>query len=135
MTREIAHQKSFEKALYSIEDNFPSGKLLGIAPFADMYVNTSQGEGDVEGPWNTGEQWERVDDLEEVMPADDGDGTATVKLSRSEAATAKKAAERLASDPTANPTTGADLGAGPGAGKTTDEDMGSAPDVAHAAAK
>ena len=42
MTREVAHQKSFEKALYAITDNFPSGKLLGIGPFADMYVNTSQ---------------------------------------------------------------------------------------------
>jgi len=31
MTREVAHQKSFEKALYSIEDNFPAGKLPGIA--------------------------------------------------------------------------------------------------------
>ena len=41
---------------------------------------------------------------------------------------AKKVAERMQSDPTADPTTGADLGAGPGAGKTTDEDMGSAPD-------
>jgi Mn-containing catalase len=30
MTREIAHQKSFEKALYSIKDNFPPGKLPGI---------------------------------------------------------------------------------------------------------
>jgi Mn-containing catalase len=132
MTREIAHQKSFEKALYSITDNFPSGKLLGIAPFADMYVNTSQGDGDATGPWNTGEQWDRVDDLEQVMPADDGDGTASVKLSRTEAAVAKKVADRLQSDQAANPTTGADLGAGPGAGKTTGEDMGGAPDIEHA---
>jgi Mn-containing catalase len=132
MTREIAHQKSFEKALYSITDNFPSGKLLGIAPFTDMYVNTSQGDGDATGPWNTGEQWDRVDDLEQVMPADEGDGTASVKLSRTEAAVAKKVADRLQSDPAANPTTGADLGAGPGAGKTTDEDMGGAPDIEHA---
>jgi Mn-containing catalase len=132
MTREIAHQKSFEKALYSITNNFPSGKLPGIAPFADMYVNTSQGEGDANGPWNTGEQWERIDDLEEVMPAGEGDGTATVKLSRTETATAKKVAERLQSDPAGNPTTGADLGAGPGAGKTTGEDMGSAQDIAAA---
>jgi Mn-containing catalase len=130
MTREIAHQKSFEKALYAITDNFPSGKLLGIAPFADMYVNTSQGEGDTTGPWNTGDQWERIDDLEEVMPADDGDGTATVKLSKNEAAVAKTAAERLQSDPAADPQTGADLGAGPGAGRITGgEDKGTAADV------
>src|SRR4029079_19711329 len=130
MTREIAHQKSFEKALYAITDNFPSGKLLGIGPFADMYVNTSQGDGDMSGPWNSGEQWERVDDLEEVMPADEGDGTASVKLSRTEATAAKKASDRLASDPTSDAETGADLGAGPGAGKTTGgEDHGTAQDV------
>ena len=133
MTREIAHQKSFEKALYAITDNFPSGKLLGIGPFADMYVNTSQGDGDMSGPWNAGEQWERVDDLEEVMPADEGDGTASVKLSRAEATAAKKASDRLASDPMSDAETGADLGAGPGAGKTTGgEDYGTAADVTKA---
>jgi Mn-containing catalase len=133
MTREIAHQKSFEKALYAITDNFPSGKLLGIAPFADMYVNTSQGEGDVQGPWNTGEQWERIDDLEEVMPSDEGDGTATVKLTKAEATAAKKMADRLVSDPAHDAQTGADLGAGPGAGKITGgEDMGTATDVKNA---
>jgi len=36
MTREIAHQKSFEKALYSIEENFPTGKLLRM-PWANLY--------------------------------------------------------------------------------------------------
>ena len=133
MTREIAHQKSFEKALYAITDNFPSGKLLGIGPFADMYVNTSQGDGDMSGPWNAGEQWERVDDLEEVMPADEGDGTASVKLSRAEATAAKQASDRLVSDPTSDAETGADLGAGPGAGKTTGgEDYGTAQDVTKA---
>ncbi len=35
MTREIAHQKSFEKALYSIEPNFPPGKLPADPRFAD----------------------------------------------------------------------------------------------------
>jgi Mn-containing catalase len=133
MTREIAHQKSFEKALYAITDNFPSGKLLGIGPATNMYVNTSQGDGDMSGPWNAGEQWERVDDLEEVMPVDEGDGTASVKLSRAEATAAKKASDRLVSDPTSDAETGADLGAGPGAGKTTGgEDYGTAEDVTNA---
>jgi Mn-containing catalase len=133
MTREIAHQKSFEKALYAITDNFPPGKLMGIAPFADMYVNTSQGEGDAAGPWNTGEQWQRIDDLEEVMPADDGDGTATVTLSSSETLVAENAAARLQSDPAADPETGADLGAGPGAGRITGgQDKGTAADVSNA---
>src|SRR6187549_17889 len=66
MTREIAHQKSFEKALYAIEDNFPPGKLPGVEQFASMYVNASQGEGDMQGSWNSGAQWDRVDDLVEV---------------------------------------------------------------------
>src|SRR3954465_7863608 len=80
MTREIAHQKSFEKALYSIEPNFPPGKLPGMKEFADMYVNTSQGAGDTEGPWNTGPQWNRVDDIEDQIPLDGGDGLASVTL-------------------------------------------------------
>ncbi len=129
MTREIAHQKSFEKALYTIADNFPTGKLPGIAPFADMYVNTSQGEGDMEGPWNTGEQWQRVDDLTTALPTDSGDGKASVTLDSDDEAVIQQMKRRLASDAGANPTTGADLGAGPGAGRTTDEDMGSASDV------
>jgi Mn-containing catalase len=136
MTREVAHQKSFEKALYAINENFPSGKLPGIAPFANMYVNTSQGEGDATGPWNTGQQWERVDDLTQVMPADGGDGQASVKLSKADAALVKKLAARTQSDPSADPETGADLGAGEGAGKVTGgQDMGDAKDVKTAAAQ
>jgi Mn-containing catalase len=126
MTREIAHQKSFEKALYAIEDNFPTGKLPG--------VNTSQGEGDTTGPWNSGPQWDRIDDLTQTMPIDGGAGTATVELDRSDAKVVDKLAARTLSDPTANPVTGVDLGAGPGAGRTTDRDFGGAPDIEKAPA-
>ncbi len=129
MTREVAHQKSFEKALYAIENNFPSGKLPGVEKYANMYVNTSQGEGDTTGPWNSGDQWERVDDLQQVMPADGGDGTASVTLPAKDKKVATKMAERTMSDPTADPTTGADLGAGPGAGRIKGGDMGGAPDI------
>ena len=136
MTREIAHQKSFEKALYTIEDNFPPGKLPGIERFANMYVNTSQGEGDMDGPWNLGEQWERVDDLAAVMPADDGDGTASVSLDTATEAVVAKLAARTLSDPTSDPQTGVDLGAGPGAGLITGgEDLGGAADIDDAAAQ
>jgi Mn-containing catalase len=134
MTREIAHQKSFEKALYSIEDNFPSGKLPGIARYASLYVNTSQGEGDMDGPWNSGDQWERMDDLTAV-PLDGGDGTASVRLDKSAQAVVNKLAARTMSDPAVDAETGADLGAGPGAGLITGEDMGGAEDVADAAAQ
>jgi Mn-containing catalase len=135
MTREIAHQKSFEKALYSIEDNFPPGKLPGVEKYANMYVNASQGEGDMKGPWNSGEQWTVVDDLNEVLPADDGgDGTASVNLGHADAAATQMMMFRLKSDPASDPVTGVDLGAGPGAGRTTEADHGGAPDI-HAAPK
>lgn len=135
MTREIAHQKSFEKALYSIADNFPSGKLPGLAPYADMYVNTSQGEGDATGPWNEGEQWDRLDDVEGNLPLDGGDGEPTVEITETQMQAYDAMTARLQSRLDANPTTGADLGAGPGAGKTSDEDMGSAADMDEAQAQ
>lgn len=118
MTREVAHQKSFEKALYSIENNFPPGKLPGMEQYASVYVNASQGEGDMTGPWNSGDQWDRIDDLEKVMPIDGREGTASVDLSSSDMAALTQMATRLKSDTTQDPTTGTDLGAGPGAGRT-----------------
>lgn len=135
MTREVAHQKSFEKALYAITDNFPPGKLPGLAPYADMYVNASQGEGDMEGPWNQGAQWDRVDDLTETLPADSGDGTASVTLGGEDAATLEALRVRTMSQAGSNPTTGADLGAGPGAGRTTVGDEGGASDMEDAKAQ
>ena len=134
MTREVAHQKSFEKALYAIENNFPSGKLPGVEKYASMYVNTSQGEGDTNGPWNSGDEWDRVDDLEQVMPADGGNGMASVQLDAKDKKVAVKMAKRTLSDPAADPTTGADLGAGPGAGRTKSGDLGGAADIASAPA-
>ena len=119
MVREVAHQKSFEKALYSIEPNFPAGKLPGLSQFANTYVNTSTGAGDATGPWNSGEQWDVVNDVVASIPFDNGDGTASVKLSAADKKLEKAKAQRLASDAEANPITGADLGAGPNAGKTT----------------
>ena len=78
MTREIAHQKSFEKALHSMQPNFPQGKLPGKPEFASVYFSMSQGEGDMRGPWNQGGEWEYV---ESPQPAvDGGDGLATVNL-------------------------------------------------------
>jgi Mn-containing catalase len=60
MTREIAHQKSFEKALYSMEPNFPPGKLPGDPRFTNVYFNMSQGDGDIRGSWNSDENFEFV---------------------------------------------------------------------------
>lgn len=118
MTREIAHQKSFEKALYAIESNFPPGKLPGQPEYTNKYFNMSQGENDMRGPWNQGDQWEYVTDREQQGAVDGGDGSATVKLTQQENELLQKAAMRTHSRTNADPTTGADLGAGVGAGKT-----------------
>ncbi|MBV9828347.1 MAG: manganese catalase family protein [Alphaproteobacteria bacterium] len=116
MTREIAHQKSFEKALYAIEPNFPPGKLPGQPEFVNTYFNMSQGDGDMEGSWNTGPLWEKVDDREQQAAVDGGDGLATVTVSHTEKATLDRAALRTASRTDIDPPTGAELGAGPGSG-------------------
>src|SRR6201985_3905612 len=51
MTREVAHQKSFEKALHSIQPNFPQGKIPGIPKFSGVYLKMSQGsETETRGP-------------------------------------------------------------------------------------
>jgi Mn-containing catalase len=112
MTREIAHQKSFEKALYAMEASFPPGKLPGQIAFTNKYYNMSQGEGDMKGPWNQGEQWECVEDRNQQAAVDGGDGSASVKLSRKDQALEKEVAVRTMSDPNSDPTTGADLGGG-----------------------
>jgi Mn-containing catalase len=120
MTREIAHQKSFEKALYAIEPNFPAGKLPGDPRFTDTYFDMSQGNGNTRGPWNEGPQWQYVDQRERQYAVDGGDGDASVELDALESDTLLAAQRRVRSDRTADPVTGADLGAGPGAGSTTD---------------
>jgi len=118
MTREVAHQKAFEKALYSIEPNFPPGKLPGDPEFTDKYYNTSQGTGDMRGPWNSGDQWEFVTAPEELSAVDGGDGEPEVVVSAEEKELLDQAMMRSRSNPDIDPTTGADLGAGPGAGST-----------------
>ncbi|MBJ6981322.1 manganese catalase family protein [Luteimonas sp. MC1572] len=119
MTREVAHQKSFEKALYAITPNFPPGKLPGDPAFTDVYFDMSQGVGDELGPWNSGEMWERVEDRDAQAAVDGGDGSASVGVTKKQQATLDKLAARTLSDPSADPITGADLGAGPGAGATS----------------
>jgi Mn-containing catalase len=109
MTREIAHQKSFEKALHSIQPNFPQGKLPGNPEFTNVYFNMSKGD-DARGPWNEGGDWEFVADPQPAV--DGGDGMATVTVSEEDVQTLQSMASRTASDPTADPTTGADLGTG-----------------------
>lgn len=106
MTREIAHQKSFEKALYAIDNNFPPGKLPGDPQFTNLYLDLSKGD-EVRGPWNKGGEWEYV---KEPATLGKGDGVATVKLSSEEEKLNQQLAERTASDPKSDPQTGAELG-------------------------
>lgn len=110
MTREIAHQKSFEKALYSIEPNFPPGKLQGDPRFTNVYFNMSQGEGDMRGSWNQGENWEYVSDRDEQAAVDGGSGDASVTLNADAVDRLRAMAVRTQSDPTADPITGAEIG-------------------------
>jgi Mn-containing catalase len=107
MTREISHQQSFEKALYSIQPNFPPGKLPGVPQFSTVYFNMSVGEGDERGPWNKepGFQYR-----EAQVAVDGGDGTASVRIQADDMQLLKQAATRLQSDPDSDPVTGAMLG-------------------------
>jgi Mn-containing catalase len=117
MTREVAHQKAFEKALYSIQPNFPPGKLPAVEKFASVYYNMSQGPGDERGPWNQGELWDFVEDPDELAAVDGGDGEASVALNDNDAALDAQLTARTASEVEDDPITGAELGAGEGAGR------------------
>ena len=106
-TREIAHQQSFEKALYSIQPNFPVGKLAGMPEFTNVYYNMSTGPGDTRGPWNNAPTF---DYREAQVAVDGGSGLAEVMLDDEEIQIVGMAATRLSSDPQSDPITGAMLG-------------------------
>ncbi len=67
MTREITHMKAFTAALESLgKPRFSIGQIPPTPGLVDQFFNDStgrgeDGEGDVEGPWNTGGDWQRVD--------------------------------------------------------------------------
>lgn len=111
MTREVSHQRSFEKALYAIEPNFPPGKLPGDPRFANVYFNMSQGEGDMRGSWNSDANFTYVSERDDQQ-AIDGDGLPQVALKGGEKKALQAMVSRTASDPQADPVTGAELGAG-----------------------
>ena len=110
MTREIAHQQSFEKALYAIQPNFPPGKLAGMPEFANTYVNTSQGEGDMRGPWNSDANFQYVSDREQHLAMDGGSGVPEVAMDDQQRSVLMQMAQRTRSDPSIDPETGAELG-------------------------
>jgi Mn-containing catalase len=127
MTREISHQQSFEKALYSIQPNFPPGKLSGMAEFTNVYFNMSMGDGDKRGPWNNEPTF---DYREATVAVDGGSGMPEVGLKPDEQGMVDQAAARLQSDPASDPMTGAMLGMEGASGSG-----GSNPSVAPQAAK
>lgn len=110
MTREVAHQISFEKALYAISNNFPPGKLPPIEKYARNYYNMSQGD-DVRGSWNSDDNFDYVADPQPAV--DGGDGGASVALTDDRLSELQNMAERTRSDPAVNPVTGTDLGSVP----------------------
>jgi len=110
MTREVAHQISFEKALYSIRNNFPAGKLPPIEQYSTVYFNMSEGD-DMRGSWNSDENFTYVADPQPAV--DGGDGLASVQLPSSQKANLDSMIARTASDPSVNPVTGTDLGSVP----------------------
>lgn len=112
MSREIAHLQSFEKALHSIQPNFPPGKAPGEPRFNTMYFNLSQGDGDMRGPWNADDHFEFVDQPEAVIPVDGGEGVPVTMLTDEEAVVVDAMNARLSSDLEKDPVTGADLGSG-----------------------
>jgi Mn-containing catalase len=110
MTREIAHQKQFEKALYAIENNFPPGKLPAQDDWDKVYFNMSRGEGDARGPWNQNGFDYRDPPKDESV--DGSDGVPAVELESDEKKACDAMAKRLKSQPDVDPMTGAELGAG-----------------------
>jgi Mn-containing catalase len=66
MTREITHMKVFMTALDSLgKKPLEIGKIPPTDGLVGQYFNDSTGEGDgfqdMTGPWNEGDEWERVD--------------------------------------------------------------------------
>lgn len=111
MTREIAHQQSFEKALYSMQPNFPPGKLPGYKEFSNVYYNMSNGDGtgDVRGPWNNEPTF---DYRKAELAVDGGSGMAEGSMTSDEELALKQLSARTRSELSGDPPTGAELGMG-----------------------
>ncbi|MCC8404451.1 manganese catalase family protein [Paraburkholderia sp. MMS20-SJTN17] len=107
MTREVSHQKSFEKALYAISPNFPPGKLPPREEFASVYYRMSGDGAVVRAPWNSGAG---LSPQPGEPAVDGGDGSASVGLEAQQETALTAMARRLRSDPSSDPTTGAELG-------------------------
>lgn len=99
--------------LINVTDDYPGIKealgFLMTREFTSVYFNMSKGD-DMRGPWNDGGDRRFIEDPQPAV--DGGDGLATGNVSEVDVKTLESMAARTASDPTAQPLTGADLGAG-----------------------
>jgi Mn-containing catalase len=109
MTREAAHQLSFEKALQSIRNNYPPGKLPPVEEYTNKYYSMSEG-GEVRGSWNSDKHFDYVENPQPAV--DGGDGEAEVLLTAEQQTLLQAMATRTRSDPDIDPLTGAELGSG-----------------------
>jgi Mn-containing catalase len=109
-TRKIAHQKILREsvALDSAQSQLPQDKLSGL-PNLQAIITTCRKALSTQS-WNSGGDWQFI---EEPQPAvDGGDGLARAAVSDSDAQALQAMAKRTASDTSADPKTGADLGSG-----------------------
>src|SRR5690606_27264961 len=90
--------------------NFPPGKLPGMPEVQEMYVNTSQGEGDKRGPWNSDHNLDYASDPEQFTAVDGGDGSASLGLPPAQARPLARPARRAGARPAGHPVTGLELG-------------------------
>ena len=81
MTREITHMKAFTAALESMgKPRFMIGRIPPTPGLVDQFFNDSTGAGedgeiDARGPWNEGDEWQRVEApaFQDVRPSPDAD--------------------------------------------------------------
>jgi Mn-containing catalase len=100
--------------LYSIQPNFPQGKLPRVPEFTKVYYNMSHGDDAPRGPWNEGPGWEFVEKPEPAV--DCGDSLPSVQVTEADVKVLSAMAPRTASATDTDPVTGADLGARQDAG-------------------
>ena len=137
MTREVGASEVVRESAVCDREQLPVGQSFQASEEICQHVRKPlrRATVDANGPWNSGDEWDRIDDLEQVMPADGGDGTATVNLGSADKKTGQKMAARTKSDPSSDPTTGAGISAQvPAQAAPKGGDLGGAPDIESAPA-
>ena len=112
MTREIAHQLQFEKALYSIPANFPPANCPASrsSPVSISICRRAKAISAVPGTMKMPGRSSVT--AGNRLPSMAGNGLPTAKLNAAEKKAFQNMSERTASDPDSEPVTGAEIGAG-----------------------